>query len=123
MSQWKIPQKCQKFDKFTNIYYIIGMNRDAFWKRIKTLIKEKGVTQETAAKACRLSPNTLRKWMSRRMIPPLSYAYYLSSFLGVSLEYLITGKEKNETLKIIDDILGMNKKESESLNKIRCMML
>ena len=102
--------------------YIIVMNRDAFWQRIKSLLKEKGLTQETAAKACHIPYNTFRKWVSRKMIPPLNYAYRLSTFLGVSLEYLISGQSTNQVNKIIEEVLCMHEKQNERLNKIRCLV-
>ena len=69
------------------------MNWKAFWKRVKLSLKENGVTQEAAAKLIGISAHTFRAWMSKGRIPPLSYAFKLSNFLGVSLEYLITGRE------------------------------
>ena len=76
--------------------YIINMRIDAFWDRVKTRLKAQGIKQETAAKVMGLSPNRFRTWMSRGMIPPLTYAYMLSRFLNVSLEYLIDGKESGK---------------------------
>jgi len=65
-----------------------------FWKRVKVLIKEKEITQEVAAEACSRSLNTFRGWMSKGIIPPLEDAHELARFLGVSLEYLVSGREK-----------------------------
>ena len=91
--------RCINYLKFGGLIrneYIIGMNIDAFWKRVKRCLKEKVVTQNTAAKAIGMPPETFRGWMSKGRIPPLSYAYRLSKFLGVSLEFLITGKEQGK---------------------------
>ena len=98
------------------------MNRTDYWNRIKLLLKEKGVTQETATKVCHVPYNTFRKWVSRRMIPPLNYAYRLSTYLGVSLEYLISGQNTNRINEIIEEVLSANKKQNERLNKIRSMV-
>jgi len=73
------------------------MNINAFWKRVKQCLKENAVTQNAAAKVIDVSPDTFRGWMSKGKIPPLSYAFRLSSFLGVSLEFLITGREHEKT--------------------------
>ena len=75
------------------IYYIINMDISVFWKRVKNRIKERSVSQNDAAKACGINPHTFRGWMATDKIPPLSYAYSLARFLGVSLEFLIEGKE------------------------------
>jgi len=69
------------------------MNINAFWNRVKQCLKDKAVTQNAAAKIIGIPSDTFRGWMSKGRIPPLSYAFKLSNFLGVSLEFLITGKE------------------------------
>ena len=95
------------------------MDIRAFWNRVRAKIKEKGVSQETAAKAAGLSYGRLRTWMSTNMIPPLSYAYRLARYLGVSLEYLINGKETAPAFHINNEILFLLKEISEKIMKIR----
>ena len=99
------------------------MRIDDFWSRVRLIIKEKGTTQSMVAKACGLSADRLRTWMSRRMIPPLSYAYRISIYLGVNLEYLINGQGKTEASQIIEEVLTMQKEASEKLNQIRGLKL
>ena len=89
-----------------------------FWKRIKALIKEKHITQAEAARISHMSVNTLKAWMSRGTIPSLDVAYNLARYLGVSIEYLITGKETDITAQI-DDVLLLVKRTDEKLKKIR----
>ena len=89
-----------------------------FWKRIKALIKEKHTTQAEMAKVCHMSLNTLKAWMSRNTIPSLDVAYNLARYFGVSLEYLITGKEIDMAARI-DDVLLSLKKADEKLRKIK----
>ena len=89
-----------------------------FWKRVKALIKEKHTTQAEAAKVCHMSFNTLRAWMSRNTIPSLDVAYNLARYFGVSIEYLITGKEANIAARI-DDVLLLLKRTDEKLKKIK----
>ena len=67
-------------------------NTDDFWKRIKHLIKIKAVTQQTALKACGISYNTFKGWVSKKYFPPLEAAYKLARYLGVSVDFLISGK-------------------------------
>ena len=69
------------------------MNIKAFWKRVKECLKKNKVTQDAAAKVIDIPPNTFRGWMSKGKIPPLNYAFRLSIFLDVSLEFLITGSD------------------------------
>ena len=68
---------------------------DSFWMRVKCLLKQKGITQAAAAKACGISFYTFRGWMSKGVIPVVSEAYILARYLGVSVEYLVSGRGKD----------------------------
>jgi len=92
------------------------MDIDAFWKRVKKLIKEKNTTQIMAAKACGRSLDTFRGWMSKKFIPPLDDAYRLALFLNVSLEYLITGRT-TEKAEQIEKVCISLEKLSEKLKR------
>ena len=95
------------------------MDIRAFWNRVKTGIKEKSATQEEAARFCRIPYQKLRNWMSKCRIPPLNYAHRLSQYLGVSLEYLISGEGKDIISKTNEEILVLLKQSEEKLKKIR----
>ena len=97
-------------------YYIICMKIKAFWKRVKVLLKEKKITQAQAAKVCSRSLNTLRGWMSKDTIPPLEDAFELARYLGVSLEFLITGKEKAQAEQI-EEVRFLLTKADEKLKR------
>ena len=92
------------------------MDIEAFWKRVKLLLKQRNLTQATAAGACGRSLYTFKGWMSKNIIPPLDNAYDLSRLLGVSLEYLITGKINNKALKNNRALVVMLKKAAEKLS-------
>jgi len=96
------------------------MMTEAFWKRVKTLVKEKNLTQGAAASACGRSLSTVKGWMSKNIIPPLDNAFDLAQLLEVSLEYLITGRthDKMETAKTNHEVIVMLKKASEKLRYI-----
>ena len=70
------------------------MDTAAFWKRVKSLAKEKNVTQMVVAQAIGIPLNTLKKWMSKTIIPPLDYTIELSGYFKVSVEYLVFGHDK-----------------------------
>ena len=105
--------------RFLKNQYIIHMNSRAFWSRVKTLLKAKAVTQKEAAKACGLSSDRFRTWMSRGMIPPLSSAFRLSRHLGVSLEYLIRGQGTDKASQINEEVLALLKTAGEKLSEVR----
>ena len=117
------PRKYKKkLHVFPKIRILLLMNINAFWHRVKVRAKEKFVTQDTVAKAAGLSPIKLRVWMSKNMVPPLSYAYRLSQYLGVSLEYLINGKDADKASQVTKtnkEILVLLKDANKTLAEIR----
>ena len=95
------------------------MNTRAFWNRVKALIKKKGLTQEETAKACRIKFSTFRNWMSVPVIPPVSDAYKLARYLGVSLEFLISGKGPDKISETNEEVITLLRKAEEKLMEIR----
>jgi len=95
------------------------MTTKGFWNRVKVRIKEKGLTQQEAAKALRFPFSTFRNWMHKNISPPLMYGYRISRFLGVSLEFLISGQGKDNISKTNEEVLLLLKKAEEKLKKIR----
>jgi len=73
------------------------MKRNDFWGRVKALIKAHKMTQKQFAEVTGFSPNTVRGWIYHNRVPELSAAYVIAYTLGVSLEYLLGGKDKEIT--------------------------
>jgi len=71
------------------------MDTDNFWVRVKALIKAHKMTQKQFARITGFSPNTVRGWIYHDRVPELSAAYVIAFTLGVSLEYLLGGKDKD----------------------------
>ena len=96
------------------------MNVSAFWSRVKLLLKQNRLTQYDAAKACRRSLGTFKGWLAKNICPPLDDAYDIARLLGVSLDYLITGKEtkKESNTKTKTEVIFMLKKAGRKLQKI-----
>ena len=90
-----------------------------FWGRVKTQIREKGVTQKETSKACKIPFTTFRNWMSKNLNPPLMYAHRISKYLGVSLEYLISGSGNDIVSKTNEEMLILLKAMEEKILKIR----
>jgi len=68
-----------------------------FWPRTKALMKAHNLTQKQFAEQLGISQNTVRGWIYHNRVPELSAAYAIAYAMGVSLEYLLGGKEKNIT--------------------------
>ena len=104
------------------------MDKDTFWGRAKPLIKAHNMTQRQFAEHMGFSPHTVRNWIYYDRVPELSAAYDIAFTLGVTLEYLLGGKNKDITeirLKEIDSrkaagrILKMMEKIQEQLQLMR----
>jgi len=95
------------------------MNTRMFWNRVKACIKNKRLTQQEVAKGCRFPFSTFRNWMSKNINPPIMYANRISKYLGVSLEYLISGKERDIITKTNEEIFVLIKKIENQLMNIK----
>jgi transcriptional regulator with XRE-family HTH domain len=69
---------------------------NVFWGRVKQLIKKKNTTQAKVAEACGVPLETFHGWIYKGIYPTVLGAYYLSRVLGVSIDYLVAGKDKEE---------------------------
>ena len=94
------------------------MNVKVFWRRVKFLAKEKQVTQGELAKAIGMPLNTLKSWMSKGMIPSLDYTIGLSRYFGVSIQFLVFGKEADLSAKIKKAEMSL-KRTGKKLKEIR----
>ena len=94
------------------------MNITKFWNRVKSLLKEKGITQEAAAKYCDVPVSTLRCWMTRNYYPPLNYVESLSRLLGITVDSLIKGREKGYGVKL-ETILKQLVKIEKDIEEIK----
>lgn len=63
-----------------------------FGKRLKDSLKETGYTQARATEELKLSKNAIGNYVKGR-IPEAKILYQLAHICGVSMEYLLTGKE------------------------------
>ena len=94
------------------------MTNYIFWGRVKSLIRKNKTTQTEAATACHVSPRTFQNWIRRGLYPTIIDGYFLANFLGVSVDYLVTGREKT-TKKQIEAACCELLRAYTKLNKIR----
>ena len=65
-----------------------------FWKRAKEQIKICKISQKNFAQSIGLNYNTMRFWLSYGYYPDARTTYDMAKALGVSMEYLLTGRNK-----------------------------
>ena len=69
------------------------------------LLAKKGLKAFDVSKATGISSSTLTDWKKGRSIPKQDKMQKIANYLGVSVEYLMTGKEPDVNLRI-DGIIG-----------------
>ena len=69
------------------------MSNDTFWGRVKPLIKAHKMTQKQFAEHIGVSVNTFSGWIRYKRIPDTATAYDMAVVLGVTLNYLLGGRE------------------------------
>jgi transcriptional regulator with XRE-family HTH domain len=76
-----------------------------FGARLTKIMKDKNITNTELTEKARLSKNNIGNYKNGQ-IPNATILYNLSQILGVSMEYLIAGKEKEnltpEEQKLVD---------------------
>lgn len=67
-----------------------------FGERLRQCRKAAGMTQEDLAEICNTTKQNISRYETSQREPQLDTAAVIASALGVSLEYLWKGKEKDE---------------------------
>ena len=93
------------------------MTNETMWDRVKRLLKENKYTQNAAAEVCCVKLSTFQSWIRKDYYPTILGGYALARFLGVTVEYLVTGKER-EAKKQIETVRSVLKEADEKLKKI-----
>ena len=79
------------------------------YKFYESVLKEKGLKNSDVVKATGISHSTLTDWKKGRYVPKADKLQKLADFLGVSVEYLMTGEQKDyyinpDTAKVAQEI-------------------
>jgi transcriptional regulator with XRE-family HTH domain len=68
-----------------------------FNEKLQALRKEKGLTQEELAEKLDVSRQAVSKWEAEQAMPEIDNLIGLANIYGVSMDYLLTGKEFEDT--------------------------
>ena len=77
-----------------------------FWDRVKKLIKAHNLTQEQFAKHINCSIGTLKGSIHSKRYPNLPLAINIAAALGVSVEYLAIGSDRENKDKHLKELAG-----------------
>ena len=104
------------------------MKNDTFWGRAKPLIKAHNMTQGQFADFLGIPYGTFKGWIRFDRVPDLSTAYAIAYALGVTLDYLFSGKDRDiaakrlweiEARKAADRVLELTKKIEKEMLLLR----
>ena len=108
---------------------IFFANMSFFSKRLRSEIEYIGLTQKEFAAKAGIKKRALDTYLGpQQSIPPADIAVKMASVLGLSVEYLVTGKEYRQSMDIsgylrfrdiLDDLLIL---PDELLDPIRAMI-
>ena len=79
-------------------------------ERISDLLAERDKTAIELCKVLDIQTSTMSTWKARKNDPPARYMPTIANFLGVSLEYLLTGVEPpavRKTTAAEDELLDL----------------
>ena len=78
-----------------------------FWTNTLSVMNGRGLDQDRLADLAGISKNTLAGWIAKDRIPRADEAFRLAEILGTSVEFLLTGTEKERPRKaqLIADFL------------------
>ena len=77
------------------------MNTENFWRRVKNQIKAHKISQVKFLEYINIPKSTFCRWVKYNMAPDVFTAYDISTALGTTLDYLITGEDrKSEKIRM-----------------------
>jgi len=82
----------------------------AFKENLKYIMESKGLILKELSQKTKISENTLKSYLkSESSEPKVSKAFLIANALGVSIEYLITGKDSVHKDQISPQVLELEK--------------
>ncbi len=87
--------------------------------RIDSRLKEKNLKRKALADACGFNVANVTKWDRYSSLPQSDTAYYIAQELGVSVEWLLTGRERDglteEERRLLDEWRQLDGRDREDV--------
>jgi transcriptional regulator with XRE-family HTH domain len=81
------------------------MDTASFWERTNALIKLKRTTQRVLSKECGFTERRIETLVSTGRLPDAVEVFLIAQALGTSVEFLVSGKEPENSQKaVLDDL-------------------
>ena len=94
-----------------------SMINELFWEQVKRICRVTKTTQKELALTCNIPLSTFTGWMRKNYFPTVIDGYLIAAKLGVSVEYLVTGRE-SDTKKVVDNIRNLLHRAEEKLGRL-----
>jgi transcriptional regulator with XRE-family HTH domain len=89
-----------------------------FIERLEILLKEKGISQKSLAEYIGIRNPSISEWKKEGTIPRADIAIKMAEYLNVSVEYLITGTESDNSAAI-ESIRNHLKNMENDINRLK----
>lgn len=86
-----------------------------FNERLRTALKEAGMTQLQLAEAAGVSTQTVGSWVAGRMEPRPRHIKAIAEIIGVDRGWLLTGSQGLDETAILDELRGLRAVQEEVL--------
>lgn len=87
--------------------------------RIDSRLKERNLKRKALADACGFNVSNVTRWDKQGFLPQSDTAYYIAQELGVSVEWLLTGKERegltDEERRLLDGWRQLDDRDREDV--------
>ena len=93
------------------------MGKEIFWEQVRRIGRKTKITQKDLAQVCGVPLSTFKGWIQKNYFPTVIDGYIIAEKLGVSVEYLVTGKENDARMEI-ENIRTLLHRAEEKLGKI-----
>jgi transcriptional regulator with XRE-family HTH domain len=81
------------------------MNAKIFWDNVEPLREAKNLTQKELSNIIKVPFRTFQGWLSKGILPDVEQAAKIAVALNTTVEYLVTGKEpENSKAAVLDDL-------------------
>ncbi len=88
-------------------------------ERIDKLLKERNQNRNVLAPAVGIRPQTISGWSTRGTIPAADTALNIANYFGVSVEWLLTGREREglteEERRLLDEWRQLDERDREDV--------
>lgn len=91
---------------------------DEFWIRYEEVKKKVGISSHQLALKVGINENTMKQWKSKGRIPKAEELIKISKGLGVSIDYLLTGKEMGYNERVIAIAQACSRASEEDLQLV-----